>query len=57
MMISNLLDENFQGMNEINRFLSKKGKIFFIFVTGGAKASSYKYQSYFDKDENLIRHL
>lgn len=35
----------------------RKGKIFFIFVTGGAEAWSYEYRYYFDKDENLIRHL
>lgn len=35
----------------------RKGKIFFIFVTGGAEAWSYEYRYYFDSNENLIRHL
>lgn len=35
----------------------RKGKIFFIFVTGGAETWSYEYRYYFDSDENLIRHL
>jgi len=35
----------------------RKGKIFFIFVTGGAETWSYEYRYYFDADENLIRHL
>lgn len=35
----------------------RKGKIFFIFVTGGAETWSYEYRYYFDTDENLIRHL
>jgi hypothetical protein len=35
----------------------KKGKTFFIFVSGGAEAWSYEYRYYFDSNENLIRHL
>jgi hypothetical protein len=35
----------------------RKGKIFFIFVTGGAEAWSYENRYYFDSNENLIRHL
>jgi hypothetical protein len=35
----------------------KNGKVFFIFVTGGAESWSYEYRYYFDTDENLIRHL
>jgi len=35
----------------------RKGKIFFIFVTGGAESWTYEYRYYFDSDENLIRHL
>lgn len=35
----------------------KEGKIFFIFVEGGAESWSYERRYYCDKDENIIRFL
>jgi hypothetical protein len=35
----------------------RKGKTFFIFVTGGAESWVYENRYYFDSNENLIRHL
>jgi hypothetical protein len=54
-----LIRGDFSGYewNQQVSMYKRKGKIFFIFVTGGAEAWSYEYRYYFDKDENLIRHL
>jgi hypothetical protein len=35
----------------------KKGKIFFVYVQGGAEGWSYERRYYCDKEEKLIRHL
>lgn len=35
----------------------KEGKVFFVFIEGGAEAWSYEHRYYFDTDEKLIRQL
>jgi hypothetical protein len=35
----------------------KEGKVFFVFIEGGAEAWSYEHRFYFDTDEKLIRKL
>ena len=54
-----LVEANLNGYEwgETIHIYKKDGKIFFVFVEGGAESWTYERRYYCDKDENVISHL